>query len=196
LTIRRESPTDARDRYARKKWAKGDEPPRVVTKIDWEEYFQEFRRVHGLFPLVHKGRLLFPDGWTYSMTDYRGPEWPPPDDEVELRRLCLSYWYLRRKAIRRDLKIEQWRLDDVRALVGSRSCKLQQSTMYFDQESRRIVKTKLPLDVTQFEGRVAWLETALAECEEMIVYYQEKTHGDSKDDPDPVPTEEAERSRP
>jgi hypothetical protein len=107
------------------------------------------------------------------MTDYRGPEWPPPDDLKELRKLCLVYWHLRRKAVRTDLIKERWKLEDVKTLVASRSAPIQQVAVYFDREASKMVAARNPLDVSQYEGRVAWLETALEECDEMIVHYQE-----------------------
>lgn len=77
-----------------------------MIELDWEDYFRDFCAAHGR-PIELEGRLVFPDGWTYSATDYEGPEEPPPIGPNDCRALRLKYWKERYRIIRVEL-MEAW----------------------------------------------------------------------------------------
>lgn len=167
-----------------------DGQTRLGVRIDWKGYFEGFCEVHGRFPLVHRGRLLFPDGWQYSMTDYRGPEWAPPDDDEEREKLILVYWKLRRFAIKRELFYARSRLEDLKALQSGRSAPLRQIAVYFDRENGKIRTDRGELDISAYSSRVEWLENALTECD-LNLTPQEGDDGTESERPtpgeDPIP---------
>ena len=137
-------------------------PPRI--RIDWRAYFESFREAHGRFPLLYKGRLLFPDGWTYSSTDHRGPEWPPPEDDEGLLALVITYWRLRRDAVKKELIVARDRLATLEELLRTKHLPLIQSTSMVDQETGRTRTSSKPLDAEGARHRVLWLEDDLKEC--------------------------------
>lgn len=82
-------------------------PGHAGVEIDWPRYFRDFCAAHGGNPVAVGGKdsviLLFADGWTHSATDHAGPEWPPPDDPEQLRKLKLLYWQTRRQMVSSEL---------------------------------------------------------------------------------------------
>lgn len=133
--------------------------PRVI--IDWQEYFRRFCEVHGKFPLMYKGRLLFPDGWTYSATDHAGPEWPPPDDEGRRNELRRNYWKLRLFAVKKELALARDWLRQCEELIATRSVTPAQRTQFVgeDRTGRAVLQTQVAdLDVDGARQRVDWLE--------------------------------------
>lgn len=127
--------------------------------LDWKAYFIEFCRVHGE-PVEHEGRLLFRDGWTYSRTDYQGPEWPPPADHAELDGLVRRYWQLRLSTVKTALENLLAKRKELTDLKAVKSLPLQQVTT--DPEGRRAYKR---LDTAGLDTRIGWLAEDVAECE-------------------------------
>lgn len=138
-----------------------------VTVLDWRAYFEAFKAEHGI-PLTHRGRLLFPDGWTYSATDYAGPEWPPPEDERELVKLLLAYAVLRQQAVRAELVDARSRRDGALAASATRAVPLMVRTYYRDPETGTVASRTGPLDMTALEERVRWLESDLEMSNENV----------------------------
>ena len=76
-------------------------------EIDWRAYFYRFVQEHGepveVSPIESDrfriySRLLFRDGWMYGAMDYQGPEFSPPGNPDQLRKLKLEYWTIEKKA--------------------------------------------------------------------------------------------------
>lgn len=140
---------------------------RVQLRIDWRAYYREFCDAHGGIPVEHGGRQLFEDGWTYSLTDYRGPEWPPPADARELLALKIEYWNIRLKAVLAQRDRLAVLLRDVEQLMLRRSCPLQQRVTYVDEAGKRQTQTG-PLDVEPLRARHELFCDDVAYCEDKL----------------------------
>jgi len=145
---------------------KQTKPPKV--KLDWKAYYKEFRLEHGDYPVIFKGMILFRDGWMYSKTDYAGPEFPPPEDEADLKSLQLAYWNSRRQVVRLELIPLERTVDSLLQFQSAKSCRLQQKVIEFDDETQKDVTNTVELDITIFEGRLDWLRKDLEDCERNI----------------------------
>lgn len=74
--------------------------------IDWQQYFKDFSAAHGGEPVAHEGRLLFRDGWQYSIEGGDAEfhqEFPPPQEVAEQARLQRFYWKRRLWIVKQDL---------------------------------------------------------------------------------------------
>jgi hypothetical protein len=137
--------------------------PFVRVSLDWEAYYEEFKRAHGLHPLLYKGRLLFPDGWTYSSTDRQGPEWPPPDDPAELNLLQRVYWLTRRKSVKAELEDLQEAVTNYERLIELRSAPIM---VRVTVDGKDVAKQ---LDMTDMRERLAWLREDADVCDRKLV---------------------------
>jgi hypothetical protein len=115
-----------------------------------------------------KGRLLFMDGWQYSSTDYRGPEYPPPTDEYQLRHLKRMYWTQRRFAVKFTVNDVAARLEAIELQQEGRDQPLQQTTRYYDDDMRKWVTIKGPVDTTLLKARLQFLRQDLVVCDQML----------------------------
>ena len=147
-------------------------------KLDWRAYFLAFCQFHGE-PVEHNGRLLFADGWTYSLTDHSGPEWPPPEDLRELDILVTTYYLILERSLRvtLDKLIAARKSFDTVAL--SKSMPLQQ--VAFEEYERdgetRVRKAAKQLDTGSLDARIEWMRQDLAECQERLKELAE--HGEA-----------------
>lgn len=136
-----------------------------LVRLDWRAYFKEFCELHGRDPVSYRGRLLFPDGWTYSSSDYAGPEWPPPDDPAELLAVQSSYWRRRRGIVRRERDELRLAVQSLAEMQRCKSVPLQQVVQMRDSETNQRVTSRKPLDLDGLKARLAWLEEDVAECD-------------------------------
>jgi len=142
--------------------------PILTINLDWRAYFLKFCEEHG-DPVPFEGRLLFPDGWTYSDRRYEGPEWPPPTDEAELRRITTWYWRLRKITVRaeaeRILNMVKW-IDENQY---GRGAPLQHRVQPVDDNGQPFGPS-VPADVdpTALRERLKFLDDDVAECEAKI----------------------------
>lgn len=144
-------------------------------KIDWKGYFLRFCQAHGE-PELLGGNLIFRDGWSYSGTDYKGPENPPSPDPIELDETVVRYWKGRRArcdqmlskaiAVRERIETEQ----------RKRSLPLQQTV--FVQEEGTTKKGAVSLNTSALDLKIKWLRADIEEADralvEMISYYKNK----------------------
>lgn len=139
------------------------------VRLSAVHYWQRFKRAHGV-PVLHRGRCLFPDGWTHSSSDFNGPEWPPPDDQKELQGLQLAYWAIRSKQVRQALRKAQVELDALRQQQQVKSVPLQvvRQRVDKDDEGRPFLVTEIEdIDFSLIErgkGGVRELDQELGEC--------------------------------
>ena len=153
----------------------------ATVALDWKAYFQHFCRAHGgddLMPWgaeLGKGILVFPDGWTYSATDYAGPEWPPPTSKRELRKLQVHYWQKRKDAARRAVFTIEGRINWLKAMQGAKSVALQQRVRYAtdvvgaDGMTRQVMSSKAEsLNLDGLEEQLQWVRRELERCEEEL----------------------------
>lgn len=115
-----------------------------------------------------KGRLLFLDGWMYSATDYKGPEYPPPTDPYKLRHLKRMYWTQRRFAVRFTINEVSAKLESIELMQDGRSVPLQQTTRFYDEELKKWVTVKGQVDTTLLKSRLKFLQDDLVVCEQML----------------------------
>jgi hypothetical protein len=145
---------------------------RNIVRLDDRGYFLEFCEAHGRYPIHHLNNLLFPDGWTYSSTDYGGPEWPPPEDPREQRGLRKVYWSRRREIVTAERDSLFHQLEGLKELATKKSVPLQQVGRVKSDgvgHDGRPVSTwttvRGPVDFGTLEGRLKWLQEDVAECE-------------------------------
>jgi hypothetical protein len=131
-------------------------PP--LPRVDWRLYFHDFCEAHGKFPMELDGKLVFPDGWSYSATDYMGPEWPPPADPREKFSLLLRYW--KRRLLALDIELRKARIahETAERLVATRSATITVYSQTRDPETGKVVTTHSALDLAAYRDRVEWLE--------------------------------------
>lgn len=163
-------------RMARARWSAvpSGAGPIVHVEVDWKAYFEAFREAHGKFPLYYRGKLLFPDGWSYSATDYAGPEWPPPEDPVAAKNLRRMYWRLRRNAVRQEIPPARLQIEQIKQLIATHSVVPLKRVTYWDREGGKdgagtYVSEVRPVSLDDALARLAWLEDDLALCELKIV---------------------------
>ncbi len=108
------------------------------------------------------------DGWQYSATDYKGPEYPPPTDPYQLRHLKRMYWVQRRFAVRFTVNEVAARLEAIELQQDGRSVPLQQSTRFWDEELKKWVTVRGPVDTTLLKARLHMLQADLVVCEQML----------------------------
>jgi hypothetical protein len=162
-------------------------PPRELRGgkivLDWKAYFLEFCRVHGE-PVLHAGRLIFRDGWSYSSTDFEGPESSPPADTRELDAIVVRYWVMRKEQLDRLLAETQLLLQHYRDKVQSKSLPLRQVVLTEDDAGNKR-RGHVPLNLRGLEQKEKWLITDIQECRtrlgEIEQHYKDKraqTHAD------------------
>jgi hypothetical protein len=157
----------------------------AAVKIDWKGYFHEFRLEHGE-PVEHNGRLLFGDGWTYSNTDYAGPEWPPPEERAELLRMQQTYWTLRRGLLVQECT---WLEQQIESLATIRSVKstavtvtrssVEEQVDELGQRKRRLVRIQVPVEqfLADAQARLAQVRADQALCQAKLDKLREITDG-------------------
>jgi hypothetical protein len=106
--------------------------------------------------------LLFRDGWTYSATDYEGPEFPPPTNTDELDALTLVYWRERKIQITAQMRKLAYEKEELEKVQLGRDLPLQQATLV--EEAGKYRKGYKPVDLSGLETRLAWMREDLAEC--------------------------------
>lgn len=110
---------------------------RTRIKLDWRAYFLKFIEVHGE-PMKVGGRLLFQDGWQYSIDDYQGPEYPPPVGRGQLCRLQLTYWENRRDRLAVEVLSLTGRIGALKGWQHGRSLPLQQRVIYKGEDDKGV----------------------------------------------------------
>ena len=126
------------------------------VELDWAEYFRGFCRIHG-DPLTLDGRLVFPDGWSYSCTSHAGPEYPPPANPLDRALLQRTYWTLRKRI--NQVEAEELR-KDVEALArldAAKSAPLVQFYPFQGEDGKWKMGSRV-VDLNAFLGRLRWLE--------------------------------------
>ena len=149
---------------------------KLQVKLDWKAYFENFCSEHGGDPLLIRGRLLFRDGWQYSSTDYKGPEWPPPTDTVALALLQRDYWARRLEIVRDEYNQLSGRLKYLADMQKQKSGHLQRSIVVekLNDDGKKLrVPGVVDLDLALFEGRLDWLKADIVECEEQLTRLKE-----------------------
>jgi hypothetical protein len=151
----------------------------IVIELDWKAYFEEFQRQHGGEPVLHQptNRLLFRDGWMYSASDYKGPEWEAPADTSKLRGLQLDYWTTRRAIVFNMLESLKGKIGDLQQMQRERSAPLQR-VLYTKSEDGKTLKQSVKIDIPMLLTRVSILEVAMQECQDALKALNEVCNDD------------------
>ncbi len=140
------------------------ELPQIKIKLDTREYYKKFSQMHGGHPIIYKEKQLFADGWTYSLSDYQGPEWPPPTDPKELREMQIAYWLVRWNRARKELLVLRGRLNALQGLQAAKSAPLQMTIVEQDQDTGKKYNTTSDLNLKVFDSVIHWLEQEESEA--------------------------------
>ena len=135
--------------------------------LDWRAYFYRFAEEHGGNPVEIDGRQVFPDGWSYSTTDYRGPEWSSPL-EPALTQLLIRYWTERYEIVWDELKALKLAREDIVQQSIYRSVPLQRKVKVLDEVSGKVQRTAEDVTTVVHDERIKWLEGDLEYCQEQL----------------------------
>lgn len=148
----------------------GPQESEIGVQLDWIAYYETFKQVHG-DPVQWKGRLLFRDGWGYSLNDYKGPEYNPPTNEERLKELMLIYWRIYSVLVTRELQRLEATIEGLRYFQTQKSAPLQwRDTHDWDRksggplEARAALDTSRDVDLNDFDGRLGELRAMRDEC--------------------------------
>jgi len=148
----------------------------VVPRLDWRAYFERFCSIHGLHPVVWAGKLLFPDGWQYSLTSYAGPEFPPESPE-RAKALSRIYWRRRLSIVKREYNLLRGRYMALKALQATKSAPLQQRTRWPGSADGTTQSpdgrtagwgTVENVDWLAIEQRLEWLKADIEHCQNQL----------------------------
>lgn len=139
----------------------------MKVKLDWKAYFESFCELHGK-PVDHAGRLLFSDGWTYSRTDHKGPEWPPPSSPGELAELQKVYWGIRLRKAELDYADAKRIYENLEGMTRSRSGTLKTKIRYFDEETNRYRRGVTDVNLDSMKDEVLILKEEVEECQKHL----------------------------
>lgn len=139
----------------------------LEIQIDWEQYFRDFCEAHGRYYVMYHGTMLFPDGYRYSASDYKGPEWPAPEDKDKLRHLKLIYYNRRLTIVQEEYRKMDAFIKDLTNLQRQLSCPLSQRVISKDEDGKTVVSSQR-LDIELLEKRLEWLKQDVVDCENMI----------------------------
>lgn len=146
--------------------------PEGKIQLDFRQYFYNFCLVHGE-PVLARGRLIFADGWSYSATEYKGPEFAPPTDNGELDKVVLEYWIERKAYLDRLLLSLLHERDTLQKVQDSFSLPLQQIVKRDEYNKDRTTN----LDLGTLDTRIAWIRRDLVECVQRLIEIQEYNKG-------------------
>lgn len=155
----------------------------LQLRLDWKAYFDAFCEKHG-DPVEWGGRVLFPDGWTYSITSYQGPEYMPPEDPKALLRLQAEYWRVRYERIREVYHTVRELIERLKKAQAFRDGRLYHRYSMVEQneygERVRVTHTE-PVNLTPYVSKLRELAADLDKCkterESKINDYQRLTQG-------------------
>lgn len=146
----------------------------LSIKLDWKAYFRAFCEIHGREPVVIQGRLLFPDGWQYSLDNYEGPEYPPQSEE-EAEALATVYWRRKQRIVYGEWVRLKRTLAQLELMRDTRSAPIQQKYLSYNDtaEGPRMGMVSCPVDFRAIRGRIDQLQADLNEC---LGHLRESSH--------------------
>jgi hypothetical protein len=162
-----------------------------VLRLSWKSYYEQFKLKHGQ-PVLYlndkstfsNGLLLFPDGWTYSTDGYAGPEYPPPENPEDLKRLQVAYWR-EKLGILKGLRLEAGtQLAGLRSIQDGKAMPLRYTKPRYDEEGRPSGVEEASVSFQDLGARIDQIDLDIEECEKKItglsagaIEEQEQDHG-------------------
>lgn len=135
-------------------------------QYDWEAYYKRFKELHGE-PVESGGVALFPDGWTYSLSDFAGPEWPPPDDSRQLRNLQCKYWQVRKRLLQTEASKLRSQIQLASKFQAQKSAPLQQVSSGLNEQGLETLQVA-DIDFDAMQARLEWIQASVLKCSEKL----------------------------
>jgi hypothetical protein len=139
-----------------------------AVEFDWTKYRDNFDFNHGQDPVIFgENRVLYRDGWMYSLSNVAGPEWPP-ENEIQKKELQEIYWLARKSASQNELG---WLRKQLRGLSNFQDCKsgkLQVYTYRFNEETGERRRETIDLDLDSVQARIDWVTSDLESSEKEL----------------------------
>jgi len=148
--------------------------PQLKVKLDWKNYYFKFSEQHGGNPVVYKEVQLFCDGWRYSLTDYAGPEYPPPEDKKELRKLQLVYWYTRWNRAKNELNFVEQKAVMLRNLQSTKDGQLQHIVTSEDENGKKL-RESVDYNPHLFDHVIRFLKNEVEDANKHLAALKENT---------------------
>lgn len=145
--------------------------PGYRVQLDWRAYFYRFMEVHGEPVVYQEDKLLFSDGWQYTIRDYQGPEYPPPSDSKKLCSLKREYWELLQAKLKREYQKLKRQVKTLQEWQSQRDLPLQRRIVYEgrnDAGAISLMSETEELDLSSFSSKLNDFEYLLRECEENL----------------------------
>lgn len=147
-------------------------PKRLLNwKLDWATYFQRFCEAHGGNPVEIGGKLVLPDGWSYSCTSHKGPEWPPPQDPVARAALIAAYWAERKGIVGDELRLLKETRRGIKELLVARDQPVVKVVGRQEMVDGKVKQhwDRSDLNLDEIDLRIKWLEDDVAHADQMLL---------------------------
>ena len=143
-------------------------------ELDWDAYFESFMQKHGK-AVPYGQRWLFKDGWSYSMLDTSGPEYPPPKNEFQLRELKRVWRETYIQMLEFQLTELQAIVFDLEELQSIRNMPLQVATLSIGENDEYLVINN-PLKLDGLKARADQLRRELSDLHKSSIDEEESDH--------------------
>ena len=138
------------------------------VQLDWKAYYKNFSIAHGGDPIMYGGRQLFQDGWTYSGTDYAGPEWPPPSNKVLRTRLIRTYWEKRKEIVVQQEEYLRLRIEALEGMQSAKNQPLQQVVRLWSDTEEKQVSQVGDINFDDLKEKLKFFQYAVQECQNKL----------------------------
>lgn len=148
-------------------------------KVSWRAYFKDFWQTHGGDPVAWRanpevdksGRLLFPDGWSYSARNVEGPEYPPPEDEQKHLMLIKLYWHKRRAVLQEHYEQMRQTISELAEAQQKLSAALQIPSATLVEDDEGVAHRRVALMDIDFDSMIEDLKVIkddIVHCTQMM----------------------------
>lgn len=150
----------------------------VRPELDWDAYFVAFMQKHGK-AVPYGNRWLFKDGWSYSMLDTAGPEYPPPSNEYQRRELRRIWRDTYLEMLEYQLTELTRMIFDLEELQGIRDIPLQVGMLVINDEDE-YTEVNASLNLDGLKARAEQIRQEIKEVREITIDdVEEKDHGNN-----------------
>ncbi len=133
------------------------------VQFDWHSYFEDFDLAHGGEPVTRGGtRLLYRDGWEYSLNNLAGPEWAPTKETIH--KLKITYWQTREDLVTQELALLKQQIKMLGDFQQLKDQLLKVFTYEYNEDSGTTKRVTINLNLSHIEARISWLKEDLTDC--------------------------------